>query len=219
MSLVRLRRNEVLALALSTLAAAALVSAVALPFANSESSQPSGRSEMNGSLVKSYESLQAVVADSELIVLGEVAATEQRPFGHFPFTLATIEVTKVLKGSAPIHLRVLQTGGTSIPQKDGSIAEGEARYQGVPVTRPGETYLFFLRPYEGPIAANAFVVLGEFQGKLKVGKDQRIQFTGRAESLTTPEFALPLWAHDRTRAEVVHLVGQYVDKDKKDDHQ
>jgi len=192
MNRLRIDGRDVFALAIGTLAITMVL--VGLPNVIAGSSQPQVQSDIHGSLVKSYHSLQSLVADAELVVLGDVVVTEQRPFGHFPFTLATVEVKKVLKGAAPTQVRVLQTGGTSIWLKDGSIAQGEATYEGVPVTRPGETYVFFLRAYQGPIAANAFVVLGEFQGKLKVGKDQRIEFTGRPESLTAPEFALPRWA-------------------------
>lgn len=207
MSHKRVRRSDVFALVLGVMSAALVVAMLS----NAAFSVSPGRvrADMQSSLVRSYHSLQAVTMDAELVVLARVVATEQRPFGHFPFTLASVEVTQTIKGAAPTNLRVLQTGGTSIPMKDGSIAEGEATYQGVPVTRPGENYLFFLRTYKGPIASDAFIVLGEFQGKFKVGDDQRIKFTGRSESLTTPEFALPRWADGRTRSEIADLVVSY----------
>lgn len=70
--------------------------------------------------------------------------------------------------------------------------------------RPGERYLLFLVPYNGPIASGAYAVLGVVQGKFRIGTDARVSFEGSVQRL--PEFATHRELEGRPLAEVLALL-------------
>lgn len=156
--------------------------------------------ELEGSLLRSYSSVKELTKAAEVIVVGEVTATTPRPRVNLPFSLATIEVSQVLKGSVVERVRVLQTGGVfPLSKRSSPVAEGVF---GQRVARVGERYILFLYRYIGPVAADAYMPLGEFQGRFLVNGGT-IGFGGAAEHLTRPQFGVLRSVQGRTEADVV----------------
>lgn len=159
--------------------------------------------DVHGSLVKSFHSVSELAIAADSVVVATIVDSEQRPYGHLPFTLVTARVDEHVRGErTAATIRVFQTGGTLIPLRDGSLRPGNARFEGVPVMAVGETYLLFVYRSTDPEVANAYEVLGEFQGKFKFQND-RVVYTGQPSRLSTSEFATQRWAEGRSRGEVI----------------
>lgn len=85
------------------------------------------------SRVKTYTSVAAVVRDSSLIASVAVVSQESKTLGGIPFTVSTVSVNRVLRGTAPgASLRVDQVGANS------AVAG--------PLMTDGGRYLVFLTP-------------------------------------------------------------------------
>ena len=111
------------------------------------------------SRAKSYTSVRQLAADSTLVVIGSATANVRiETINNIPFTVTSITVSRVLKGSwTGTSLAVRQTGSTSDP------------VGGSPLVSPGETYLLFLQPFVGvPGTSGQFVVVGVAAGLFRV---------------------------------------------------
>jgi len=76
----------------------------------------------------------------------------------------------------------------------GAVGEPrEVSVAGVPVMKEGEQWLLFLvGPNSSGVVSDAYWVCSAFQGKLRLGRDGHLQFTGAPGSLTGDEqFAVP----------------------------
>lgn len=126
-------------------------------------------------------------------------ASEQSTYYGLPFTLASVEVRATLKGGPTVGrtITVVETGGELAGRsKDVPGEFGEPRevgWEGVPVMSPGEEYVLFLfgPTHVGPVESGAFSVAGVAQGKVRIGKDGFLQFTGLSAALDDPAFAVP----------------------------
>jgi hypothetical protein len=134
-----------------------------------------------------------------VIVTVRIESIEFVAFDEVPFTVSTAVVEVSSKGSLALgeRITVVETGGVFAGRskiEPGARGEPvEAGWEGVPVMKPGERYLLFLHgpAHVGPVPSSAYSVKGVVQGKIRIGKDGRLQFTGRAESLDEPIFAVP----------------------------
>ncbi|MFQ5876423.1 MAG: hypothetical protein ACE5JH_01840 [Acidobacteriota bacterium] len=126
-----------------------------------------------GAAVVPWMSLEQIVLDSRVIVLGTVREVESSwsADGRIIVTRATIEVERSLKGG-PRRRVVVETPG-------GRVGEQFMIASGAPVFAKGERLVLFLAP-AGAEAAKAgggpLAVVGWNQGKVEVRRDPR---TGR----------------------------------------
>lgn len=106
----------------------------------------------HGSRVEFYNSVEALTADSSVVVVGTVV--EQRSVTDIdpetPFTISTIEVVSSEKGdgaASPLEVRQLGSSEESGP---------------APLLESGETYLLFLTPsgLDGDLASQFYVTGG-----------------------------------------------------------
>lgn len=116
---------------------------------------------------------EALVRDSELVIVGRCVnvASEWRKGGLF--TLATIEVSDVLKGDPRHSIRVLIPGGVDL-DREVPVA---VTWPDSPTIDPQEDVLLFLVPsLDG---GGEYFVTGFSQGKLSltVGEDGRVLAT------------------------------------------
>lgn len=174
---------------------------------------PRPSANLSAVMLKNWATLGQLTGEAPLIVVGRVVGIEQRVYGPLPFTLASVAVERTLKGQAPRALSVLQTGGSMPPPKgiDASkyIPE-QLGFEGVRVAEFGERYLLFLRPYVGPVADSAFVVVGEFQGKLLIEGSGRFGFPGDSSLLGERRFATHEAAYGRTESDVLNEIVSYL---------
>lgn len=167
--------------------------------------------EVRGELAESYQTVDALSQKAVVIVRAKVLASAPKTYGQVPFTVATVRIEQVLKGSLSVgqDIDLLQTGGilplrtprgTSSPSP---VQPQEAAFEGIRVVQPLEEYILFLRPYVGPVTPSAYVVLGEYQGKFKIDGSGIVRFTGSADQLAKPEFATQRAVNGRTTSNVV----------------
>ncbi len=195
---------------------AAAASPAPLPSPSDGQPQPQGAPEdvdllaMHGELAEDFQTLGELVSAAPVIVLARVLESRDAPYGNLPFTVLTIEVEQAFKGAVAAggRLTVVETGGLlrgSSKIDPGQYAPpAEMAFAGVPVMKVGERWLLFLGSYDpGPVATNAYSVKGVFQGKLKVGGDGRMVFTGPADRIQEPVFAVPAYVNGRALPEVI----------------
>jgi hypothetical protein len=152
-----------------------------------------------GELAEDFQSLDSITRSAHAIVSIQVESISYQSFDEFPYTVATAIVGETWKGTFQPgdRITVVEVGGVFAGRsKVEPGARGEPRevgVEGVPVMKPGERYLLFLHgpAHVGPVPSSAYSVKGVVQGKIRIGKDGRLQFTGRAESLDEPIFAVP----------------------------
>lgn len=171
-----------------------------------------GRSaSIRGELSADYPDLAALVRGATVILVGTVLSSTPRPYENVPFTVSSLTAEQVVKGRVPVgtSIDVLQTGGLMAPRPaKGSAVQAvtvqDYSFGGVPVMKAGERYLLFLSgPASGPVAADVYLVLGEFQGKHLIDGTGRIRFNGAAGDLSDLEFAAARSVNGRPSADVL----------------
>ena len=105
----------------------------------------------------------------EVSILDKAETVE---YGQVFFTISQAKVLSSLKGDITpnTEIRIIETGG-SMPNGQ------EFKFNGIPVVKKGEHLFLFVEKYVGPVAQNAYVPLGVYQGKFKVQGDNVIQQT------------------------------------------
>lgn len=150
---------------------------------------------LRGDLLHSYESVEDLTNSADVVLVGKVIGAQQMTFGRLPFTLETLEVGRVLRGTNETStIRILETGGLLPPGivKGGNPALSRPTlmtFEAVPLMTGGEEYLVFLRRYVGPMTTDAFVVLSGYQGKFHVS-DRKIRFEGDQSLLDDRSFSV-----------------------------
>jgi hypothetical protein len=143
-------------------------------------------------------------------------ASTPTPYENVPFTTSTFKVRQVIKGDvkATDALSVLETGGQWKGKPKGTtkatLTSQELALEGIPVMKTGEKYLLFLMPYTGPVASNAYIAVGEFQGKFKISPKGTIEFSGNKHDAASPMFVVHQAIAGRTDAEVAADVRQLI---------
>ncbi|WP_173275974.1 hypothetical protein [Paenibacillus sp. NEAU-GSW1] len=119
-------------------------------------------------LSEHFESVESLQESASLIARVKIKDTSSYQYGNVVFTLSDATVKKVYKGDIEkqADIRILETGGSY----EGLvyIAEGNA------VFAKNDEAVVFLEKYDGPVAEDAYVIKGVYQGKFKVKGDQLI---------------------------------------------
>jgi len=106
-------------------------------------------------LEKDYNTLEGIVKDSSLIAEASLQnKSEIIPFKGSDFNKTQLKVEKVYKGDPKLentNIDVLELSMLNITK---DVGTGK--------------FLLFLKPYEGPIVQNSYVITGVYQGRFKV---------------------------------------------------
>lgn len=170
--------------------------------------------EIHASLARTYDTVEALNTEATEVVLVRALARADRPYLRLPFTETRVVVEQSARGRlAPgMEIAVIETGGALPPgtvKTTNPVVRSPAEFalQGVPVLRVGERYLLFLRPFSGPMTTtkNAYIPVGEFQGKFRVSGDGTIRYHANPGVLTNggPGFAVPQALEGRVAAQVM----------------
>lgn len=121
---------------------------------------------MHGDIIDGYETVKELQDAADIVAQVEVSESSNIVYDELPFTLNTSTVKKVYKGQEKESIDILETGGF--------IDDIEYTFEENPVLKKKEKAVVFLQKYEGPIASDAYVILGVFQGKFKL-KDGKLE--------------------------------------------
>ncbi len=167
-------------------------------------------------LARDFSSIAAISRNSANVVVGSVVRREDEPYQNVPFSIATIQIEQVIHGGLETgaQISVVETGGVfagrSKTEPGATGRPVEAGLEGIPVMKPGERWLLFLdAPARiGPVQSGAYGIVGAFQGKLLIGSDDRIAFTGNHDALSHQLFAIAAEARGHTPQWVIGEVRQ-----------
>lgn len=123
--------------------------------------------EMGLSVDHAYTSVDEMKKAADLIVEGTALSQKTVDYEGVLFTTSVLQVDQVLKGKLKEkEIAVLETGGF-----DGKnhLTMEENR-----VMDPSRRYILFLEKYKGPVAKDAYVITGAYQGKFAVD-GQRVE--------------------------------------------
>lgn len=104
------------------------------------SAEPAAMAGGTAQLALIYPNVAALAQDASTIVSARVEATEERPYGNLPFTLATLRIEESVRGGhAGQMIAVLETGGTlpGSPKHPASTTSPALGYGGVPPHEAG----------------------------------------------------------------------------------
>ncbi len=182
------------------------------PTARADSAPGSGLDvvTVHGELGEDFRSLSDITSASTAIIVGTVLEARPNPYRRVAFTVSKVRVDEAIKGE-PLpgdEIAIVEWGG--IIAVESKLEPGtfgppyERAVEGVRVMAVGEQWLLFLGPYDpGPVATNAYHVLGVFQGKTKVQGDGALKYTGPAGKLDDLLFTVPASLDGRSVDDVV----------------
>lgn len=122
-------------------------------------------SDVHGSLAESFTNVEALKNKSEIIAEVQIKDADSFHYETMTFTLSEGVVKKVYKGelNKKDTIHILETGGRNGLE--------EYTFEGNKVFEEGDKAIVFLEKYEGPVAPDAYVIKGVYQGKFKI-KDE-----------------------------------------------
>lgn len=145
-----------------------LVVTLSLLIINSTSKKLPNIVEIHGSVTEKYEGIDALYDDSLVIARVEINNNKTIIFNRVPFTISDAEILELYKGTTDINkISILETGGT--------VDRKNYVFEGNSVFRINDSAIVFLKKYEGPIAENAYVISGVYQGKFLTDNSNRVQ--------------------------------------------
>ncbi len=120
------------------------------------------------------------------MVLGTVTSIQYDPYRDVAGTIVMLRVEEVLKGNVKQgeEMAISEPGGMHAGRskiEPGEYGEpAEIAMGGVPVMKAGERWLLFLayKDHCQSVAGPCWVVKNVFEGKFRVGDDDRIVYTG-----------------------------------------
>lgn len=125
-------------------------------------------------------SIEKLTDRSELIVIGKCLTTKSTWVDRSLVTLATVEVSEVVKGNLVSTVTVVLPGGIDMNRKI-PVAMG---YAGAPQIMPDEDVFLFLKG--GDELIDSYVVAGHSQGKLSIVTDaQGLKSVSRDQTKVT----------------------------------
>ncbi|TKI56333.1 hypothetical protein E8L90_13105 [Brevibacillus antibioticus] len=133
--------------------------------------------DVPGDVVESFDSTKELNESAEVIAEVEIDESESFQYENVVFTLSNAKVKQVYKGHVDPEnvIKILETGG----YKDGT----EYTFEGNEVFETGEKAYVYLEKYEGPVAEDAYVIKGVYQGKF-IEEEGKLQSpNGVAEGL------------------------------------
>ncbi|GED71157.1 hypothetical protein BRE01_48590 [Brevibacillus reuszeri] len=124
----------------------------------------------SGHLVKNYETADELKKDADLVLEIEATDSSSLEYKNIVFTLINAKVKKEFKAGKKFkdkEIKILETGG---------YYEGKNYlFEDNEVLKEGDKTIVFLKKYEGPIADDAYVILGAYQGKFNLDKNGNIK--------------------------------------------
>lgn len=134
-----------------------------------EKSKPVEVVEMNGSVVAEYKTVEQLKNDAPIIAEVKALDVKYTEYSNVPFTLTDVKVERVFKGTVgdQKQITILETGGI----KDNK----NFAFEGNEVFKKNEKAIVFLEKYEGPVAGNAYVIKGVYQGKFKINDSGQLE--------------------------------------------
>lgn len=114
-------------------------------------------------LEKQYNQLDQMVNDSTIIA--EVKLLEDSKTINYKdndFSETKVDITNVYKGDASL--------------KDSDISLLELSMLSLVKDKGNGKFVLFLKPYEGPVTSNAYVITGVYQGKFNVDSDGQLVY-------------------------------------------
>lgn len=148
-------------------------------------------------LVKNYESIEELNADSNFGIVGTIVSNETVMLKEHFFTISTVKVEKSLKGDIKegTIIKLLQDGGIEseelkkdLPKKEfedeTQVEEFEKENEGKlteiliynsEVLKPNQKCILYLNKYEDyEVEGDLYIAEGGFQGRFKVDKDGKV---------------------------------------------
>ncbi|MFF0827248.1 hypothetical protein ACFYU8_10235 [Brevibacillus sp. NPDC003359] len=115
--------------------------------------------DVSGDVVEGFDSIKKLNESAEVIAEVEINESESFQYKNVVFTISDAKVKQVYKGDVDPEnvIKILETGG----YKDGT----EYTFEGNEVFETGEKAYVYLEKYEGPVAEDAYVIKGVYQGK------------------------------------------------------
>ncbi|KMZ41702.1 MULTISPECIES: hypothetical protein [Bacillales] len=110
-------------------------------------------------VVEGFDSIKELHESAEVIAEVEINDSESFQYSNVVFTRSDAKVKQVYKGDVEPEnvIKILETGG----YKNGT----EYTFEGNKVFETGEKAYVYLEKYEGPVADDAYVIKGVYQGK------------------------------------------------------
>lgn len=145
-----------------------LVATLSFLIINITAKKPPNIMEMHGSVAEKYEGIDALHDDSLVIARVEIINNKTIIFNRVPFTISNAEIIELYKGTTDNNkISILETGGT--------VDRINYVFEGNSVFKANDSAIVFLKKYEGPIAENAYVISGVYQGKFLTDNSNRVQ--------------------------------------------
>lgn len=145
-----------------------LVSAVIFDYNNKKQTPPVVNMHLD--LVDRFDSVDSLKSQSTLIALIEVTNTRTYEYEDVPFTLSNAVIKKLYKNTDAdkniSSINILETGGEI--DKLNYVSDGNS------VFKPSDEAIVFLEKYIGPVAEDAYVIKGAYQGKFKLSGNKLI---------------------------------------------
>ncbi|TVX94119.1 hypothetical protein [Paenibacillus agilis] len=114
----------------------------------------------NALLATHYNALEELAYDAELIIEAELTGkSKEIPFRSTRYKLTEVNVNKVMKGNIELKSNVIQLLEIASLSMD-----------------PHKNNILFLDKYEGPVANDAYVVVGLYQGRFKINDDNLVVY-------------------------------------------
>lgn len=135
----------------------------------------------SGFLSETFEFLKDLKNSASEIVEIEVKDGHTIVEHDTPFTISTVNIISNLKGNLTEgnEIQIVETGGLFTPSgsnpKDDTTQVYDYQFEGVPVMRPGEKYILFLKKFKNPQYHNTYVPLGVYQGKFKIKSNNLVE--------------------------------------------
>lgn len=105
-----------------------------------------------GELIENYQSIDDLIKDSPIIVVGTVdSPNEEFIYIEATFALTKFRVEQVVRGNVLDEINILQT-----------------KVNQDPFLKQGDRMILFLKKYEGPVAKDAYRMMGLYQGQYKI---------------------------------------------------
>jgi hypothetical protein len=137
---------------------------------------------MSADFAVGYSSIGQLKQAADLVVRGDVVDVSYLDFNSCAYTKVTLKVSKSFKGDAAEgdEITILEVGGITTmatikgdkfgtPTKEDSETKVKVLLDGAPLTREGETCLYFLGQGSIGIVSGAYYVpMGAFQGRFKI---------------------------------------------------
>ncbi|MBP2114659.1 hypothetical protein [Paenibacillus silagei] len=178
--MINKRFSKTLMLAISSLI---LIGGLGYTFYHSEASKSTKNVTMHFDLTESFDSADSLEKSAPVIAKVKVNTAKSFDYGNIVFTLSDAEIQKIYKGNLTNNtaINILETGGTGEDGLNYSV-EGNA------VFSKGDEAIVYLEKYVGPVAEDAYVIKGVYEGKFRLEGERIIppeESRGNLEQVTS----------------------------------